>query len=147
MLMNKLRYIFLLFCFLATNALAADKIFQQDGSAIRGYDAVSYHTLKQPVKGDTQFAFEWKGVNWLFSSQQNRDLFSNNPDKYAPKYGGHCAYAASKGYIAPIDPQAWTVVDDQLYLNYSISVRSLWQKDIPGNIKKADANWPELSAQ
>ena len=142
------RRIFLfLLCLFSINAFARDKIFHEDGNAIRGYDAVAYHTLKQAVKGEAQHAFKWKGVNWLFSNQENHELFAGNPDKFAPKYGGHCAYAASKGYIAPIDPEAWTIVDDRLYLNYSKSVRTTWKQDIPGNITKADANWPGLSAQ
>jgi len=139
--------IFLFLCLFSLNLFAADKIFYEDGNAIRGYDAVAYHSLKQPVKGEAQYAFKWKGVTWLFSSQQNRDLFADNPDKFAPSYGGHCAYAASKGYVAPIDPEAWSVVDGKLYLNYSKSVRERWNKDIPGNIKKADTNWPGLGAQ
>ena len=118
---------------------------QQGGVAIKGYDPVSYHTMKQAVKGDRQFTSEWKGVNWLFSSQENRDLFSNNPDKYAPEYGGYCAYAAAKGSLAPIDPNAWTIYDDKLYLNYSSSIRKKWRKDIEGYVKKADNNWPKLN--
>lgn len=142
------RRIFLLsLCLISINAFAGDKIFHQNGNAIKGYDAVAYHSLKQAVKGDAQHTFNWKGASWLFTSQQNLDLFASNPEKYAPKYGGHCAYAASKGSIAPVDPEAWTIVDDQLYLNYSKSVREIWKEDIPGNIKKADVNWPGISTQ
>ena len=145
--MTQLRSIIFLLCIFSANLFAGEKMFHENGNAISGYDAVSYHTLKQAVKGDTRYIFVWKSVNWLFSNQQNLDLFSNSPDKYAPRYGGHCAYAASKGYIAPTDPEAWTLVDNKLYLNYSKSVRTTWLKDIPGNIKKADANWPGLSVQ
>ena len=69
-------------------------------------------------------------------------MFDADPEKFAPQYGGYCAYAVSKGATAPTDPNAWTVYDDKLYLNFSTDVRSIWQEDKPGNIAKADANWP-----
>ena len=116
------------------------------GVGAGAHDVVAYFTQGKPVKGTTEFSASYKGADWHFSSAENRDLFAANPAKYAPKYGGHCAYAASKGYIAKGDPLAWTVYEDKLYLNFSLQVRDIWSGDIPGNIKKADANWPKLIA-
>jgi hypothetical protein len=81
--------------------------------------------------------------------QQRREprLFAADPEKYAPQYGGYCAWAVSQGYTAEIDPEAWSVVDDKLYLNYSLDVQKQWQQDVPGNITKADANWPGIRDQ
>lgn len=145
--MNRVGYYLIILCLFSSVTFAAETVFQQDGIAIKGYDPVNYHTMKQAVKGDSQFVFEWKGVDWLFASQENRDLFSRSPDKYAPEYGGYCAYAASKGSLAPIDPKAWTVHNNILYLNNSLSIRNIWRNDIDSNINKADINWPKLSSR
>ena len=112
--------------------------------AIEGYDPVAYFEEGKPVEGDSDYSYEWLGATWYFSSAENRDLFAADPEKYAPQYGGYCAWAVSQGYTAKIDPQAWSVVDDKLYLNYSLDVQKQWSHDVPGNITKADANWPGI---
>jgi YHS domain-containing protein len=117
------------------------------GSAIEGYDPVAYFEEGKPVEGDSEHAYEWMDATWYFASAENRDLFAADPEKYAPQYGGYCAWAVSQGYTAKIDPQAWAVVDDKLYLNYSLDVQKQWQQDVPGNITKADANWPDIRAE
>ena len=117
-------------------------VYNDNGVAIQGTDPVAYFREAKLVAGNSQFKHEWNGAIWHFSSSQNRDLFAENPEKYAPQYGGYCAYAASKGEVAPTDPAAWTIVDGKLYLNFSLEVKDLWAKDIPGNIAKADNNWP-----
>ena len=50
----------------------------------------------------------------------------------------------SQGYTAGIDPRAWTVVGDKLYLNYSKKIQAQWEQDRDANIAKGDANWPEV---
>ena len=84
------------------------------------------------------------GARWQFASAANRDAFVKSPDGYAPQYGGYCAYAVSKGYTASADPMVWRIVSDRLYVNYSKSVQGLWDQDIPGNITKANRNWPAV---
>ena len=116
--------------------------FMHDGKAIRGYDPVAYFTAGKPVKGDDQFVFEWNNAKWYFSSKQNLDLFKANPSKYAPQYGGYCAYGLSNGYKAPIAADAWTIDNGKLYLNYNLDVREEWNKDRKQRIEKADKNWP-----
>jgi len=117
------------------------------GKAIKGYDPVAYFTDGKPVKGDKQFSHEWKGATWLFSSAAHRDAFAKEPEKYAPQYGGYCAWAVSQNSTADIDPDSWKIVDGKLYLNYNKEIQDKWAKDIPGNIKKADANWPGLAGK
>jgi len=116
----------------------------KNGVAIRGYDPVAYFTDSKPTKGDPKFTQSWGGATWQFASAAHRDLFAQSPEKYAPQYGGYCAYAVSEGHTAEIDPNAWKVVDGKLYLNYSQDVREKWLKEQAPRIVKADQNWPAL---
>ncbi len=128
-------------------ALAAKpSVYATNGIAITGYDPVAYFTESAPVKGDPAHASDWEGATLLFASAGNKAMFDAEPEKFAPRYGGYCAYAVSQGATAPTDPEAWTVWQDRLYLNYSLDVRSLWQQDIPGYVGLADANWPGVLA-
>ena len=99
---------------------------------------------EQTRPGKRAFSHKWKGATWYFASGKNRDLFRAEPEKYAPQYGGYCAYAVSQGYIASIVPEAWKIVDGKLYLNFSLGVQQTWEQDIPGYIKSADQKWPSL---
>lgn len=116
------------------------------GVAIDGWDPVAYFTDGKPVEGSREFVHEWNGATWRFASAAHRDLFAQAPEKYAPQYGGYCAWAVSQGYTADIDPEAWKIQDGRLYLNYSLDVQKKWAADIPGNVAKGDANWPKLLA-
>lgn len=116
------------------------------GKAIKGYDPVAYFSEAKPVKGSSDHSYDWNGATWYFSSNANLNMFIQDPQKFAPQYGGYCAWAVSEGYTASIDPEAWYIHDDKLYLNYSQSVQRTWQKDVSGNINKADTNWPKLMA-
>lgn len=119
-------------------------VYSTDGKAIHGYDPVAYFTDSKPVKGDSAISLAYEGANWLFASTEHRETFKANPQKYAPQYGGYCAFGTSRGYKAPTEADAWTIVDDKLYLNYNTKVRTEWNKDQPGYIQKADKNWVEI---
>ncbi len=112
--------------------------------AVGGYDSVAYFTEGKAVKGDKRFAIDHGGAQWRFVSAENRDRFAGAPERYAPQYGGYCAWAVSQGYTASGDPQYWRIVDGKLYLNYDADVQKKWEKDIPGFIVKADQNWPTV---
>lgn len=114
------------------------------GVAIKGYDAVAYFTESKPVEGSAKFEFAWNGAKWRFASAANRDLFAAAPEKYAPQFGGYCAWAVSRGYTAGVDPKAWKVVNEKLYLNYDFDVQKQWEADEPSNIAKGEVNWPEI---
>jgi YHS domain-containing protein len=114
------------------------------GVAIEGTDPVAYFDEGKPVAGSSDFEHDWMGATWRFASAENRDRFAAEPETYAPQYGGYCAWAVSQGYTAKIDPAAWKIVDGKLYLNYSKDVQTQWAGDIPGNIAKGDANWPQI---
>jgi hypothetical protein len=116
----------------------------EDGVAIRGVDPVGYFTDGRVVQGDPAIATDWMGARWLFASEEHRAMFVANPAALAPQYGGYCAWAVAEGYTAPVDPEAWKIVDGKLYLNYSAKIQRKWQRDVPGNISRADVNWPKL---
>ncbi len=148
----RMRIIFYFFsivgCFglVFSGPVIAEVVYTAQGHAIRGYDSVAYFTQERPVEGKSSHQSRYQGALWLFSSAENKALFDADPQKYAPQYGGYCAWAVSQGYTARIDPKAWSIVKDKLYLNYSKAVRDQWSRDIPANIADGDANWPQLRA-
>ncbi len=119
-------------------------VFATDGTAIHGFDPVGYFRDRAPVKGRETIALGWRGARWLFASEENRRMFEADPGHFAPRYGGYCAYAMAHGAIASTVPEAWTVYEGRLYLNYSTAVRSQWSQDIPGYIARADKVWPGI---
>lgn len=126
-------------------ASAGESINVTDGNlAIKGYDAVAYFTQSAPVKGDPVHETTWQGARWRFASAAHRELFVQDPGRYAPRYGGFCAGAMALGWKAPIDPEAWVIVEDRLYLNYSKEGRDEFAADADARIADADANWERL---
>ena len=126
-------------------AAEEDPVFTTRGNvAIRGYDPVAYFTEEKAVKGSREFTLGWQGADWRFASAENRDLFAANPEQYAPQYGGYCAWAVSRNYTAPTDPDAFTLVGGKLYLNYNAKVMEQWLEDRDANIEQADENWPAV---
>ena len=122
--------------------------FSVDGVAIRGTDVVAYFTDNAPVQGSAQHAYDWSGVTWHFSNAQNRDAFVEDPEAFAPQYGGYCAWAvAAKSELYSTQPRNWSVVDGKLYLNFNDGVQDTWNADVPGFIKTGDENWPALRTE
>ena len=116
----------------------------RDGLALRGYDPVAYFTQSKPVRGVPQFSFHWMNATWWFASQSDRDLFTAEPEKYAPQFGGYCAWAVGHNYTADGDPEAWKIVDGKLFVNYNKDVQKKWEPDAANWIAKAMQNWPSL---
>ncbi len=111
---------------------------------VQGYDLVSYHTGSKPLPGNGNHVSTHNGVNYLFSSDANRKTFEENPDKYLPAYGGWCAFGVSVGQKFVADPNVWKIVDGKLYLNLDTKIQAMWNKDVSGNIMKADSNWSQI---
>ena len=148
MLWNRLAFVLgLAGLFGSTALLAIEPVNQDDGVAIHGYDPVAYFKAGNPKKGSASFQHTWKGATWWFASAAHRDAFVSDPEKYAPQYGGYCAYAVAKGSTADIDPDAWKIVDGRLYLNYNKKIQQKWEKDQASFITKADAAWPKLAGK
>ena len=111
---------------------------------LNGYDTVAYHTENAAVEGSANYTAVYQGAIYRFSSKKNRNLFKENPAKYAPAYGGYCALGTSFGKKFEVDGKAFQVVDGQLYVNKNLSVYKSWKKDIPGNLAKSEAKWPTI---
>jgi YHS domain-containing protein len=131
---------------MSVNAAALDPIYTTifSNKAIKGYDTVAYFTEGQPVKGKDDYVTSYMGAQWLFSSQKNLDLFLSKPTKYAPQYGGYCAYAVSQNYTASTQPELFTVYKGKLYLNYNKSVNQKWTTNKVSFIVDANKNWPKI---
>ncbi len=126
------------------NTLKNSFLTSRTDTAINGHDTVAYFTVGKPVKGLDNLSLEWMGAKWKFSTQANLDLFKANPQKYAPQYGGYCAYGVAQDALVKVDPEQFTVRDGKLYLNYDADVQSKWKKDPDGFIRAADAKFQGL---
>lgn len=114
------------------------------GVAIHGYDPVAYFTEGKPIKGKKSLRWGFRGAEWRFSSEENLSAFRKSPEKYAPRYGGYCAWAVAQGDTADIDPEAWAIVDEKLYLNYNAEIQKKWESDRSALIEKADEEWRKM---
>jgi len=128
---------------------AQPEIYTPFGSnvAVGGYDAVAYFNAGKPTKGDDKIVATYKGATYRFANVANRDAFLANPAKYAPQYGGYCAWAVGHGYTAKSDPTAWKIVGGKLYLNYNADIQKKWVADDANQIASADKNWPKVLAK
>ncbi|MCM8533595.1 MAG: YHS domain-containing protein [Lentisphaeraceae bacterium] len=134
----------LIITFITFTCSAKEKVFTKNNKAIDGYDTVSYFTQNKAMKGKKEFKHEHKGATWHFSSEENLKLFIKNPEKYTPEYGGYCAYGIGEGgYLAPVDPTAFKILKNRLFLNYSHSVNKKWLKDKDNYIQNGDKVWRE----
>ena len=132
----------------AINTLKNSALFaSRTDTAINGYDTVAYFTQSKAVKGSDGFVVQWKEAKWKFASQANLDLFRASPEKYAPQYGGYCAYGVANGNLVKVDPDQFTVLDGKLYLNYDADIQQAWKKDIAGFNKLADSKFQALLAK
>ena len=132
---------------IAGPAIAQEEIFSRSNAAIQGYDPVAYFKDSKPVKGKNEFSYVWKGATWNFVNSQNLNEFKSNPEAFAPQYGGYCAYGVADGHKATTSPDAWTIVEGKLYLNYNKEVQALWKKDQNKYIKVANDRWPTVKKE
>jgi YHS domain-containing protein len=116
------------------------------GLGAKGYDVVAYFADKKATKGSDKFVSEFGGVKWQFASQAHLDEFKKDPTKYAPQYGGFCAWGASVGKLFDVDPEnGWTVADGKLYLNFNADINKTFAGDVKGFVAKANGNWANLN--
>ncbi len=131
-------------------ALAQDKVLvnqNRQGIAVKGYDPVAFFTKNKPVKGNSAYSSQYQGATYYFASAEHKATFDQEPAKFAPQFGGFCAWAVSQGYTAPISVDAFRIVDGRLLLQYNKRIRSQFERDTQGNLARADTNWPTLVAQ
>jgi len=115
--------------------------------AVQGYDVVSYHTAKRPLRGSGHLVTSYKGATYMFSSVENLETFKSDPEKYVPAYNGYCAFGVALGKKFIGDPEIWRVVDGTLYLNLDANIQDRWLEDVPGQIKTADTNWKTIATK
>ncbi|MBK67854.1 MAG: YHS domain protein [Rickettsiales bacterium] len=144
---NFLKVFVLSFIFMTSSqAMADDPIYTSflSDKAVSGYDVVAYFKQGVAVKGKQVHSLKYKDAVWLFSTAENKEVFLRNPEKYEPQYGGYCAYAVAKGSLASSDPEAWTIHDGKLYLNYDKDIQKEWESNMQNFIEKGDQNFPDL---
>ena len=112
--------------------------------ALHGYDPVAYFTEGGPRRGSDQFVHVHDGAAYRFSSEAHLEAFAADPARYLPAYGGFCAFGVSVGKKFDGDPNLWKIEDGKLYLNLNEEIYATFLKDVDGNIRKADGNWPEI---
>jgi YHS domain-containing protein len=143
--MNKI--LLVLSFLLAATTVDADTLqYATDRGAIDGYDTVSYFTNGRPERGNPNITAEWNGVEWHFVSQEHRDAFIENPQKYAPEYGGFCALGMAHGGDVPTNPEAWTIWNGKLYLNMIDEVRTTWLYSPDKLIERAGRKWQAINS-
>ncbi|XOV79410.1 MAG: YHS domain-containing (seleno)protein [Aestuariibacter sp.] len=139
--MNLVRKLLLALALISSPSVFADDPVNSSlfgNIAIDGYDSVAYWTESKAIEGEKKYTFEWQGAKWRFANQENLTLFKDNPEKYAPEYGGYCAWAMSDDRLAGIDGEAWTIYDGKLYLNYNMRVMDEWRQDKALFVEQAD---------
>jgi len=131
-------------CFTQSVTAQSSEVFAPSGIAINGYDPVAFFTEGKPLKGLDEFSFNWKNVQWKFISQSNLDSFKTAPEKFAPQFGGYCAYGTSQGHKAPTQADTWTIINEKLYFNYNMKVKGLWDKNRIPLIDSANVKWSSI---
>jgi len=116
----------------------------KDGVAIEGHDPVAYFEEGKAMKGKAEFKSEWMGATWMFTTAVRKNLFDKSPTKYAPQYGGYCAFGMTKGTKMGVDAAVWRIFESKLYLCSSKDSMTMFEKDTKGNISKADENWQRV---
>jgi YHS domain-containing protein len=145
--MNRFIFALILFSPIAFAVAQTGEIFYTHDGAIRGYDPVAFFTEQKPVKGKPDHQYVWNGATWYFSSAGNLSAFKSDPFKYAPQFGGFCAFGTAEGHKAPTQPDTWTIIDGKLYFNYNKDVQKEWNNDRDKYIDRANKNWPEVKLQ
>lgn len=116
-----------------------------NGVALQGgHDPVAFFTEGKPVMGDSRYRSAYKGAVYHFKSTENKATFEKNPAMYEPQFGGFCGYAASINKVSPISVEFFEIIDGRLVLQHNQKAWDLWHKDVSGNLKKAEGNWPGI---
>ncbi|MEP7317530.1 MAG: YHS domain-containing (seleno)protein [Panacibacter sp.] len=143
--MKKILFFLSTILIISLNATAQKSaVFVDNNVAIRGYDVVAYFKDNKPVKGKKELSYNWNNAAWYFSNKENLADFKAAPEKFAPQYGGYCAYGTSEGHKAPTQPDAFSIVNGRLYFNYNKDVQIMWLRDTTKLIEKADKNWQDI---
>jgi YHS domain-containing protein len=146
MKMRKIAQAILILTLLSAPVLAAELVNVSGASrvALDGYDPVAFFTDSRPVNGSPFIKTMYRGADYFFASEEHKKLFTGNPDKYAPQYGGFCAFGVGLDAIFPVDINTWQIRNGKLYLNLNHDILEKFNADFEGNVAKAEKNWPGL---
>ena len=136
----------LAFMFVGMATAQAGEFYEKNGFALGGYDAITFFEVSGPKQGSESINAKYKDSIFLFSSEDHKNEFLKNPEKFSPKYNGFCAFGLAGGYKAKTEPEAYSVVNGNLYFNYDLSVQKKWLQNRDSSIEKADANWPSVKS-
>jgi YHS domain-containing protein len=126
-------------------ALAKDLVnTDASGLALQGYDAVGFFTEGKPLLGIATFTSTHEGATYRFATAEHKARFDENPARYAPAYGGYCAYGVARNGLAPVEISTWQIVDGRLLLNKNASIRKAFDADVARHVRDAESNWPRL---
>ena len=131
---------------IGADVVAAPVQVDADGISISGYDPVSYFREGGPLQGSSDYQRTHEGATFLFSSPENLALFDASPESYVPRYGGNCAFGVALGNLSPVDPLAYSIRDNKLYLMINQATQAMWRKREEKLIPKANSAWRKLSA-
>jgi YHS domain-containing protein len=144
LVIKKLLFAIVALAALSTAAPAKELLNLENGVAVQGYDPVAFFSDHRPVKGSPQFQSQYRGAKYYFASAEHKTTFDKEPGKYEPQFGGFCAYGVSRGKTVPVKIETWEVLNGRLLLQYDLDVKSKFDADPQGTLKKADENWPGL---
>ncbi len=134
------------FVLLSTSVFAGDLVNVSGASrvALSGFDPVAFFADAKPVNGSPFISAQHQGATYFFASEDHKKLFAAAPEKYAPQFGGFCAFGVGLDKLFPVDISTWQVRDGKLYLNLNPDILNKFNADLSGNIAKANKNWPGL---
>jgi len=117
------------------------------GLILKGYDAVAFFIKRKPVIGTPGIESTYQGATYLFASAADKADFEKDPAKYAPQYGGFCAYGVVNGVLSGIEgnPDAFVVYKGKLYICGNQAALRSFRSNIDSNIEEADTNWRQLT--
>ena len=129
---------------LSTAFFASGARSEEPKLSISGYDPVAYFTDGKPVQGKAEIEYLWHKLSWRFASAAHREMFTKDPDHYAPQYDGYCAIGVSvdgDAHKDTVDPEAWAIVDGKLYLVHNQYWLGVWREHSEEYIKRANKDW------
>lgn len=121
------------------------EIMSVENVAIDGYDPVSYFVSSSANKADGTHQYVYKEMTWYFSSDENLQTFSADPESFIPKFGGFCAYELADEDLVNSDPQFWYIHNRGLYLFNDEGAKEDWFREIDVRLTSAEENWVKLN--
>jgi YHS domain-containing protein len=142
---NRLKSI-VAFALLSVSALAADLVNVSGASktALSGFDTVAFFLDSKAVNGSPFITADYQGATYFFATEEHKALFVSNPEKYAPQFGGYCAFGVAIEKVLPVDISTWQIRSGKLYLNLNPAIQAKFDADFADNLAKAQQNWPGL---